>query len=197
MSILRSAITTRAQAEAANRAKAEFLANMSHELRTPLNAIIGFSQLMGSEAFGPLGAEKYGDYCRHILESGEYLLHVVSDVLDMARLEAGRERLSYRRFRADNSIGRAVQDVAATAREKRVSVAVAVQPEIGIEADPAAVERILITLLRNAVKFAPEGGAVRLRRPGDRRPRLLLCGGQRAGHCRRGHRETGASVRTG
>src|ERR1700727_2109316 len=71
-------------AEAANRAKAEFLANMSHELRTPLNAIIGFSQLMGSQAFGPLGSKKYGDYCAHILASGEYLLRVVSDVLDMA-----------------------------------------------------------------------------------------------------------------
>ena len=84
-------------AEAANRAKAEFLANMSHELRTPLNAIIGFSQLMGSQTFGPLGSKKYGDYCAHILASGEYLLRVVSDVLDMARLEAGRESLTYAR----------------------------------------------------------------------------------------------------
>ena len=82
----------KSRAEAANRAKAEFLANMSHELRTPLNAIIGFSQLMGSQTFGPLGSQKYGDYCAHILASGEYLLRVVSDVLDMARLEAGRER---------------------------------------------------------------------------------------------------------
>ena len=88
----------KAQAEAANRAKAEFLANMSHELRTPLNAIIGFSQLMGSQTFGPLGSQKYRDYCAHILAGGEYLLHVVSDVLDMSRLEAGRERLSYARF---------------------------------------------------------------------------------------------------
>ena len=85
----------KSRAEAANRAKAEFLANMSHELRTPLNAIIGFSQLMGSQTFGPLGSQKYCDYCAHILASGEYLLHVVSDVLDMSRLEAGRERLSY------------------------------------------------------------------------------------------------------
>ncbi len=152
----------KAQAEAANRAKAEFLANMSHELRTPLNAIIGFSQLMGNETFGPLGSDKYQDYCRHILSSGEYLLHVVSDVLDMSRLEAGRERLAYSRFRADEAVGLAVHDVAATAREKRISVAVAVEPDIAIEADPAAVERILTTLMRNAVKFAPEGGAVEI-----------------------------------
>ncbi|RBP06439.1 two-component system cell cycle sensor histidine kinase PleC [Roseiarcus fermentans] len=152
----------KAQAEAANRAKAEFLANMSHELRTPLNAIIGFSQLMGAEAFGPLGSQKYRDYCQHVVASSEYLLRVISDILDMARLEAGRERLSYRRFRADLAVGRAVQDVAATAREKRVSVKVVVEPDIGLEADPAAVERILITLMRNAVKFAPDGGAVEI-----------------------------------
>ena len=152
----------KAQAEAANRAKAEFLANMSHELRTPLNAIIGFSQLMGSQTFGPLGSEKYRDYCQHILSSGEYLLHVVSDILDMSRLEAGRERLIYSRFRADEAVAQAVRDVAATAREKRVSIVVSAEDEIAIEADPAAVERILTTLMRNAVKFAPEGGAVEI-----------------------------------
>ena len=150
----------KSRAEAANRAKAEFLANMSHELRTPLNAIIGFSQLMGSQAFGPLGSQKYCDYCAHILASGEYLLHVVSDVLDMSRLEAGRERLSYAHFRAEQAVSRAVFDVAPTAREKRIAVRVAVGAEVTVEADPRAVERILTTLMRNAVKFAPEGGEV-------------------------------------
>ena len=152
----------KAQAEAANRAKAEFLANMSHELRTPLNAIIGFSQLMGSETFGPLGSSKYRDYCGHILSSGEYLLRVVSDVLDMSRLEAGRERLDYARFRAEETVSRAVHDVSQTAREKRIAIEVDVAPDLAIEADPAAVERILTTLMRNAVKFAPEGGRVEI-----------------------------------
>ncbi len=147
-------------AEAANRAKAEFLANMSHELRTPLNAIIGFSQLMGSQTFGPLGSKKYGDYCAHILASGEYLLRVVSDVLDMARLEAGRECLTYARFRAEQAVSRAVMDIASIAREKGVAVRVDVCAEVTVEADPLAVERILITLMRNAVKFAPEGGEI-------------------------------------
>ena len=147
-------------AEAANRAKAEFLANMSHELRTPLNAIIGFSQLMGSQAFGPLGSKKYGDYCAHILASGEYLLRVVSDVLDMARLEAGRESLTYARFRAEQAVRRAVLDIAPAAREKGVAVRIDVGAEVTVEADPLAVERILTTLLRNAVKFAPEGGEI-------------------------------------
>jgi two-component system, cell cycle sensor histidine kinase PleC len=147
-------------AEAANRAKAEFLANMSHELRTPLNAIIGFSQLMGSQTFGPLGSKKYGDYCAHILASGEYLLRVVSDVLDMARLEAGRENLTYARFRALQAVSQAVLDIAPTARDKGVAVRVDVCAESMLEADPQAVERILTTLMRNAVKFAPEGGEV-------------------------------------
>ena len=150
----------KSRAEAANRAKAEFLANMSHELRTPLNAIIGFSQLMGSQTFGPLGSQKYQDYCAHILAGGEYLLHVVSDVLDMARLEAGRERLSYARFRAEQAVSRAVLDIAPTAREKRIAVRVEVGPDVTIEADPLAVERILTTLMRNAVKFAPDGGQI-------------------------------------
>ena len=152
----------KAHAEAANRAKAEFLANMSHELRTPLNAIIGFSQLMGSQTFGPLGSDKYRDYCGHILSSGEYLLQVVSDILDMSRLEAGRERLSFTRFRAEQAVGRAVQDVAATARDKRIAVAIDVRADLTIEADPGAVERILTTLMRNAVKFAPDGGTVQI-----------------------------------
>ena len=150
----------KAEAEAANRAKAEFLANMSHELRTPLNAIIGFSQLMGSQTFGPLGSQKYRDYCAHILSSGEYLLRIVSDILDMSRLEAGRERLAYLRFRAEEAVNGAAHDVAATAREKRIAITIDVAHDLMIDADPAAVERILTTLMRNAVKFAPEGGEV-------------------------------------
>jgi two-component system cell cycle sensor histidine kinase PleC len=150
----------KSRAEAANRAKAEFLANMSHELRTPLNAIIGFSQLMGAQTFGPLGSQKYRDYCTHILSSGEYLLHVVNDVLDMSRLEAGRECLNYARFKAEQAVSRAVLDVTPTAREKRITIRINVGVEMMVEADARAVERILTTLMRNAVKFAPEGGEV-------------------------------------
>jgi two-component system cell cycle sensor histidine kinase PleC len=150
----------KAQAELANRAKAEFLANMSHELRTPLNAIIGFSQLMEQQTFGPIGSEKYRDYCAHILSSGEYLRDVVNDVLDMSRLEAGRERLKFSRFAVDRIVNRAVLDVAPTAREKRVAVSVEVGADLMLDADPNAVERILTTLMRNAVKFAPDGGLV-------------------------------------
>ena len=150
----------KAHAEMANRAKAEFLANMSHELRTPLNAIIGFSQLMEAQTFGPMGSEKYREYCAHILASGQYLLNVFSDVLDMSRLEAGRIQLSYADFALEKAVNKAVLDVAPTARDKRVGLKIEVDAVQTLHADAAAVERILTTLLRNAVKFAPEGGAV-------------------------------------
>ena len=81
------------RAEEANQAKSKFLANMSHELRTPLNAIIGFSEIMESGMFGPLGADKYGEYCHDIHQSGQYLLDVINDILDMSKIEAGRIRL--------------------------------------------------------------------------------------------------------
>ncbi len=84
------------RAEDANQAKSEFLANMSHELRTPLNAIIGFSEIMESGLFGPLGADKYHEYCRDIRESGRYLLDVINDILDMSKIEAGRVELRAR-----------------------------------------------------------------------------------------------------
>ncbi|MEJ2379276.1 MAG: histidine kinase dimerization/phospho-acceptor domain-containing protein, partial [Pseudolabrys sp.] len=83
------------RAEEANQAKSKFLANMSHELRTPLNAIIGFSEIMESGMFGPLGAEKYKEYCADIHSSGQYLLDVINDVLDMSKIEAGRIRLDF------------------------------------------------------------------------------------------------------
>ena len=150
----------KAQAEMANRAKAEFLANMSHELRTPLNAIIGFSQLMEGETFGPLGSDKYKGYCAHIHASGQYLLNVFSDVLDMSRLESGRIHLNYCQFKVEKAVQTAVLDVGQTARDKRVSVEVELNEADMLDADPAAVERILTTLLRNAVKFSPEGAVV-------------------------------------
>ena len=148
------------RAEMANRAKAEFLANMSHELRTPLNAIIGFSQMMAAQTFGPMGSEKYREYCADILSSGRYLLNVFSDVLEMSQLESGRVKLNYVQFAVEKAISKAVLDVAPTARDKQVNLQIDVSAAETLHADSDAIERILTTLLRNAVKFAPEGGAV-------------------------------------
>ncbi len=153
----------KAEAETANRAKSEFLANMSHELRTPLNAIIGFSELMQQETFGPLGSQKYVDYSSDIKQSGEYLLGVISDVLDMSRLEAGRIRLQKSDFEIDSAVTGAISTIDALAREKGIAVVAESLPGKRIHADRSALEKILTILLRNAVKFTPNEGRISVR----------------------------------
>src|SRR5690242_14006869 len=117
------------RAEEANQAKSKFLANMSHELRTPLNAIIGFSEIMESGMFGPLGAEKYQEYCSDIRGSGQYLLDVINDVLDMAKIEAGRIRLEFEDLALDPLLGEAMRVVSARAQEKNLRVNAKISPE--------------------------------------------------------------------
>jgi two-component system cell cycle sensor histidine kinase PleC len=151
------------RAEEANQAKSKFLANMSHELRTPLNAIIGFSEIMESGMFGPLGTEKYDEYCRDIRESGKYLLDVINDVLDMSKIEAGRMRLAQEPLDLGRLLGEAVRVVSGRAEEKSISLVSRVEPGIGMVADRRAVKQIVLNLLSNAVKFTPEGGRIRLR----------------------------------
>ncbi|PNG27235.1 PAS domain-containing sensor histidine kinase [Methylocella silvestris] len=153
----------KAEAETANRAKSEFLANMSHELRTPLNAIIGFSEVMQQETFGPLGSKKYVDYSSDIKQSGEYLLGVISDVLDMSRLESGRVRLQKSEFELDAAVAGALATVEQIAREKEITLVAEAMPGKRANADRAAFEKILAILLRNAVKFTPKDGRVSVR----------------------------------
>jgi two-component system cell cycle sensor histidine kinase PleC len=159
----------KAQAESANRAKSEFLANMSHELRTPLNAIIGFAQLMESGMFGPLGCAKYGEYCQDIRASGEYLLSVINDILDMSRIEAGRVNLAREPVVLDEVVGRAARLLSELARAKHLTIRVEELPAATVSADERALQQILVNLLQNAVKFTGEGGSVvvRPRRAGN------------------------------
>jgi two-component system cell cycle sensor histidine kinase PleC len=154
----------KAQAESANRAKSEFLANMSHELRTPLNAIIGFAEVMQSGIFGSLGSEKYEEYCTDIRSSGEYLLSVINDILDMSRIEAGRTSLKKQPLEVHASINRAIKLVSEQIRGKNLSVSVDVNPEdIVVPADERALHQILVNLLQNATKFTSEGGCITVR----------------------------------
>jgi two-component system cell cycle sensor histidine kinase PleC len=154
----------KAQAESANRAKSEFLANMSHELRTPLNAIIGFAEVMQSGIFGSLGSEKYEEYCTDIRSSGEYLLSVINDILDMSRIEAGRTSLKKQPLEVHASINRAIKLVSEQIRGKNLSVSVDVNPEdIVVPADQRALHQILVNLLQNATKFTSEGGCITVR----------------------------------
>jgi two-component system cell cycle sensor histidine kinase PleC len=148
------------RAEEANAAKSKFLANMSHELRTPLNAIIGFSEIMESGMFGPIGAEKYIEYSRDIRESGEYLLDVINDILDMSKIEAGGIRLSPEAVEPDLLLAECIRVVSTRASEKRLTIKAEVEPGIHLNADRRALKQITLNLLSNAVKFTPDGGAV-------------------------------------
>ncbi|HEY1311398.1 MAG TPA: ATP-binding protein [Pseudolabrys sp.] len=155
------------RAEEANQAKSKFLANMSHELRTPLNAIIGFSEIMESGMFGPLGADKYREYCSDILSSGQYLLEVINDILDMAKIEAGRIRLDFEELDVDTLLAETTRVVSARAQEKELELVTKISPDLGLRADRRAIKQIILNLLSNAVKFTPAGGRVTVRGRAD------------------------------
>ena len=151
------------RAEEANQAKSKFLANMSHELRTPLNAIIGFSEIMESGMFGPLGADKYGEYCRDIHQSGQYLLDVINDILDMSKIEAGRIRLDLSDIRIGRFLNDAMRVVSARADDKKLTLTPDIPHGIRLTADNRLLKQIVLNLLSNAVKFTPEGGRITIR----------------------------------
>ncbi|MFE1601468.1 PAS domain-containing sensor histidine kinase [Methylobacterium sp. ID0610] len=159
----------KAQAESANRSKSEFLANMSHELRTPLNAILGFAEVMQDEVFGQLGSEKYREYCSDIRSSGQYLLSVIDDILDMSRIEARRLTLVKQPVPVAVALERALKLIAEPARAKGLTLSVEMNADAVVLADERALHQILVNLLQNAVKFTPEAGrvAVRTRRSLD------------------------------
>ncbi|MBV9590249.1 MAG: HAMP domain-containing histidine kinase [Hyphomicrobiales bacterium] len=155
-------LAQRKRIEKANRAKAEFLANMSHELRTPLNAIIGFSEIMETGLFGALGSAKYGEYVSDIRRSGQYLLGVVSDILEMARIESGRRRIKRQHVVLRDVLGEAATGVAAAAEAKKVSLVIEEPGPHCIEADARALVKVLVHLARNAIDQSCEGGTVKL-----------------------------------
>jgi PAS domain S-box-containing protein len=150
-------------AEAANQAKTNFLANMSHELRTPLNAILGFSEVMEKEMLGPIGTPRYAEFAAGIHKSGTMLLQLINDVLDMAKIEAGRREL--RREWVD--LNDVANDALLVVRQRAelggltLNVKVA-DPLPAFYADQRAVGQILVNLLTNAVKFTPRNGSVTL-----------------------------------
>jgi two-component system cell cycle sensor histidine kinase PleC len=151
------------RAEDANQAKSKFLANMSHELRTPLNAIIGFSEIMESGMFGPLGTEKYREYCTDIHQSGQYLLEVINDILDMSKIEAGRIRLDPTQIELEPFLNDAMRVVSARADDKRLELTARIDHGISLRADPRLLKQIVLNLLSNAVKFTSEGGRIIIR----------------------------------
>lgn len=148
-------------AEAANRAKSEFLANMSHELRTPLNAVIGFSEMMEMQTYGPLGDTKYLDYTRHINHSGQHLLSLINDILDISKVESGK--LELRTEEVD--LARLIDSSVALIEERAIKGGVMLTKDIAHDlplgrADGRKVKQILLNLLSNAIKFTLPGGKV-------------------------------------
>ena len=152
------------RAESANSAKSEFLANMSHELRTPLNAINGFSEIMVGEMFGPLGDRRYKEYCADILASGQHLLALINDILDMSKIEAGKMMLHLETVDVAELAEEAVRLMRNRAETAGLMVSVSASPHLPmIEADQRGLKQILLNLLSNAIKFTPPGGRVIVR----------------------------------
>jgi GAF domain-containing protein len=146
--------------EAASRHKSEFLANMSHELRTPLNAIIGFSEVLSERMFGELN-EKQDEYLKDIHASGQHLLSLINDILDLSKIEAGRMELELSDFDLAITIDNALTLVRERAGRRSISLHTTVDERLGqIQADERKIRQVLLNLLSNAIKFTPEGGRI-------------------------------------
>ena len=154
--------TARAEAEANSAGKTQFLASMSHELRTPLNAVIGFSDIMRQQLFGPM-PDKYAEYSQLIWESGQHVLDMINDVLDMSKIEARKYDLALEEFDIREPVSAALRLMRGQAHEKRIDIKSRLTSgPLEITADQRAVKQIALNLLSNAIKFTPNGGVVTL-----------------------------------
>jgi signal transduction histidine kinase len=148
------------QLEAASRHKSEFLANMSHELRTPLNAVIGFSEVLIQQMFGALN-EKQDEYLKDIYASGQHLLSLINDILDLSKIEAGRMELTPAPFHLPSAMDNAVTLVKERAARHGITLELDLDPRLSeLVGDERKVKQVLLNLLSNAVKFTPEGGRI-------------------------------------
>jgi PAS domain S-box-containing protein len=160
--LLRELEDKSAQLEAASRHKSEFLANMSHELRTPLNAIIGFSEVLVERMFGDIN-DKQLEYLQDILESGRHLLSLINDILDLAKIEAGRMELEPADFDLPSAIDNALILVRERASRRGITLSSSIDERLGtIRGDERKVKQVLLNLLSNALKFTSEGGRIDL-----------------------------------
>ena len=148
-------------AEGASRAKSEFLAAMSHELRTPLNAILGFAQIMEAEMMGALGCDRYREYAGIILDSGQHLLQLISQVLEMSKLEAGKLVLHEEAFSLSEAVGSTRRLLSSQAEIGRLDITANLPHGLPLVfGDQTAIQRVFLNLLGNAIKFTPPGGTI-------------------------------------
>jgi signal transduction histidine kinase len=146
--------------EVASRHKSEFLANMSHELRTPLNAIIGFSEVLSERMFGELN-DKQAEYLRDIHTSGQHLLSLINDILDLSKIEAGRMELELTEFHLPTAIDSALTLVRERAARRGIALRMAADDQVGeVWGDERKIRQVALNLLSNAIKFTPEGGCI-------------------------------------
>ena len=149
------------QLQAALSVNRDFLARVSHELRTPLNAIIGFSEIIKEQVLGPQAGPRYADYAKDIHDSGQHLLTLINDILDLSRLQAGKLALDLEPVNVAAAIDWATRIIAPQVDAKRIRMDMSVQPGIGhVIADERAVKQMMLNLLSNAVKFTPVGGRI-------------------------------------
>ena len=168
-------IRAKEAAEFANRAKTEFLANMSHELRTPLNAVLGFSEIIANEMFGACKPQ-YAAYARDIHTSGTYLLELINDVLDLAKLEAGKLELRESDVVLPTLVEQCLSLLKAKADEAQVTLSHDIATDLpALKADPRALRQVLLNLMTNAIKFTPEGGTVRVSVRDEGSKGLAIC----------------------
>jgi len=148
-------IDAKDNAEQANRAKSDFLANMSHELRTPLNAISGYAQMVEMEPYGPVGDNRYQDYVNHIAESGDHLLHIIDDILDLTRIEAGKMTVEDEVADLGNILQTCIRFLDSRMSEKNLKVTFpSAEDWPELRADPRMLRQMILNLLSNATKFS-------------------------------------------
>lgn len=158
-----SLLTTMRDIRAASQAKSEFLANMSHELRTPLNAIIGFAEIMESQLVGPLGSDQYVGYAKDVRESGQYLLELINDILDLSKIESGQLEFVEDAVDLRDTAEVCMRMVADQATEAGLKTELDIAGDLPqIHANTRMIRQILLNLLSNAIKFTPSGGKINL-----------------------------------
>ncbi len=148
-------------AEKASSAKSDFLAKISHEIRTPLNAIIGFAEVMIEERFGPVGTERYRDYLRDIQASGQHLISLVNDLLDLSKIEAGKLDLTFTSVKLNELVQQCVALMQPQANRERIIIRSSLTPTLPpVVVDARSVRQIMLNLLSNSIKFTGAGGQV-------------------------------------